>query len=141
MVPRHTLGKSFHMGIDGLCVFDPRTRDTQLFVSRTHLGDFQVGSRAYIFSDNSDGKALVVVSYEPQDPENQWIAHVLLMKEQYAILMQQKVRACVRACVRSERAVHLLRGSVLPRHLGALPVCIMVLALSSCAPVRQFVDV
>ena len=94
------LGEEFHMGIDGLCVFDPRTRDTQLFVSRTHLGDFQVGSRAYIFSDNSDGKALVVVSYEPQDPENQWIAHVLLMKEQYAILMQQKVRACVRACVR-----------------------------------------
>ena len=70
-----------------------------------------MGSNAYIFSDNSDGKALVVVSHEPQNPEAQWCAHFILMKENCAALIQQKGLEVIDLLVSDQ-----LRD--LARHLG-----------------------
>jgi len=71
---RH-LTQEIHLGEDGLVVFDPRTTQTMLYVSRAHMAHFGIGNAPQP-QNGQNRQALVLVASSPE-AEGVWLAHVI----------------------------------------------------------------
>lgn len=71
---RH-MTQEIHLGEDGFVVFDPRTTQTMLYVSRAHMAHFGIAS-APDPPREPNRQALVLVASSPEH-EGQWLAHVI----------------------------------------------------------------
>lgn len=61
---------------DGLVVFDPRTTQTLLYVSRAHMAHFGIGNAPTRQHQDPNGRAIVLVAASPET-EGVWLAHVI----------------------------------------------------------------